>query len=69
MAIAGLLFGIVAGLITAGIGFFALNLSLWICLALYSSVGALSALSVTFIAYFLRSNARDWPGSRKTAIG
>ena len=46
MAFAGLLLGMVAGLITASIGYIALDLSILICLLIYSFVGALS----TFVA-------------------
>lgn len=60
MAIAGVFFGMIAGLVTAGIGYFSFDLSLWICLAVYSLVGALSALSITVIATLLRSALSDW---------
>lgn len=70
MAIAGIFFGMIAGLVTAGIGFFSLDLSLWVCLAIYSLVGALSALSITVIATLLRSALSDWHANDgETAVG
>ncbi|MAW08165.1 MAG: hypothetical protein CME61_07790 [Halobacteriovoraceae bacterium] len=69
MAIAGILFGIIAGLVTAAIGYFTFGLSLWVCLAIYSLVGALSALSTTVIAYLIRSTLAEWAEERETATG
>lgn len=67
MAIAGLLIGILAGMISAGVGFFVLGLSFWICLALYAFVGALCTLGT--VAYALRASRRDWGAQRETALG
>ncbi|NIZ13620.1 hypothetical protein [Phaeobacter sp. HF9A] len=71
MAIAGILFGMIAGFITASIGLLAFDLSFWICLALYSLVGAFSTLAITTIAYFLRSSTAAWlkAGNQETAVG
>ncbi|ABF64989.1 hypothetical protein TM1040_2257 [Ruegeria sp. TM1040] len=69
MALAGLLLGMIAGLTCAAIGFFALDLSFWICLLLYSFVGALSTLSITVLTHLLRSRTPYWqsPPSQETA--
>ncbi|KUP90629.1 hypothetical protein [Tritonibacter horizontis] len=78
MAILGLLFGMIAGLVTGSIAMFSFGLPFWICLGIYAIVGALSALSVTCIAYVLRSepgadpsDQDGWSASKKqrTATG
>ncbi|NKX36421.1 hypothetical protein HGG70_00540 [Rhodobacteraceae bacterium R_SAG4] len=71
MAFAGLLLGMVAGLITASIGYIALDLSILICLLIYSFVGALSTLSVTLLAHLLHNRSSEWESnsSHETAVG
>ncbi|TNJ44792.1 hypothetical protein FGE21_07110 [Phaeobacter sp. B1627] len=63
MALAGVLLGVVAGLITAAIGLSAFGLPVWVCLAIYVVVGVVSAFSVILTAYFLQATDCDWPSS------
>jgi len=71
MALAGLFLGMIAGSAAASFGFFAFDLSLWICLALYSFVGAASVFGIAVLSYVMRSQASDWASSdnHETAVG
>lgn len=71
MALAGLFLGMIAGSTAASVGFFAFDLSVWICLALYSFVGASSVFGIAVLSYALRNQSSDWTssGSHETAVG
>lgn len=71
MALAGLFLGMIAGSTAASVGFFAFDLSVLVCLAIYSFVGAASVFGIAVLSYVLRNQSSDWStsGSHETAAG
>jgi hypothetical protein len=71
MAFSGFLFGMIAGLVTAGISYFALSLPLWTCLLIYSGAGAFGTLSVICIGYVLQDHRSDCSPAedQRTVVG
>lgn len=55
MAFGGIFMGFVSGILMAFIGYVSLGFSFWLCLATYSVVGSLTALSFTVVAVALRN--------------